>query len=236
MERMKDLFGQAILDYQNGNYSEDIITSTSISDDDILPISYLFRSYKAMPKLEQKALDLAHGRILDVGCGAGSHSLYLQNKRHLNVKAIDVSKGAIETCKRRGLEQARTQNVLDETETFDTILMLMNGTGIFQELKQVNTYLTHLKTLLKPKGQLLIDSSDIAYMYEDETGAFNFDDTPNYYGELDYFMGYKNDHVALKWLYMDFTLLKDACTSVGLQCELLLEGTHYDYLARITKP
>jgi 2-polyprenyl-3-methyl-5-hydroxy-6-metoxy-1,4-benzoquinol methylase len=87
---MKDLFGKALLDYQNDNYTEDIITSTNISDEDELPLPYLFRSFKDMPKLEQKALKLAEGKTLDVGCGAGSHSLYLQQKE-IEVKAIDIS-------------------------------------------------------------------------------------------------------------------------------------------------
>jgi len=105
---MKDLFGQALLDYQNGNYTEDIITSTSISEEDELPLPYLFRNYAEMPKLEQKALDLAQGTVLDVGCGAGSHSLYLQNKG-FEIKAIDISKGAIEVCKQRGLQKCRSE-------------------------------------------------------------------------------------------------------------------------------
>jgi 2-polyprenyl-3-methyl-5-hydroxy-6-metoxy-1,4-benzoquinol methylase len=75
---MKDLFGTAILDYQTNNSPEDISTETNISEVDAMEVSYLFRSYKEMPKLEQKALQLAKGKILDVGCGAGSHSLYLQ--------------------------------------------------------------------------------------------------------------------------------------------------------------
>src|SRR5210317_950493 len=145
---MKDLFGQAILDYQNGNYKEDIITSTSISDEDILPIPYLFRTYSEMPKLEQKALDLAYGKVLDIGCGAGSHSLHLHEKG-LDVKSIDISVGAIKTCNLRGLKNTEVLDILDETETFDTILLLMNGTGVFQELKHVTKYLTHLKSLLK---------------------------------------------------------------------------------------
>ena len=52
----KDLFGKALVDYLNGNHSEDIITSTNISEDDVLPLPYLFRSFKEMPELEQKAL------------------------------------------------------------------------------------------------------------------------------------------------------------------------------------
>jgi SAM-dependent methyltransferase len=230
---MKDLFGKALLDYQNGNYTEDLITSTSISDEDELPLPYLFRSYKEMPKLEQKALQLAKGKVLDVGCGSGSHSLYLQSKG-IDVKAIDISKGAIEVTKLRGVLNSELKDVLNETDTFDTILLLMNGTGIFQELSQVSKYLKHLKSLLKPQGQILIDSSDITYMYEDDDGGVWQNMNSDYYGELDYFLSYKGeDETPMKWLYLDFNTLLTACKAVGLQCELVIEGEHYDYLARL---
>lgn len=231
---MKDLFGQALVDYQNGDYTEDIITSTNISDDDILPILYLFRNYKEMPKIEQKALDLAYGDVLDVGCGAGSHSLYLQDKKKLNVKAIDISQGAIKVCFKRGIKDTQVIDVLEVTEQFDTILLLMNGTGVFQKLDQVTRYLLHLKSLLKPKGQILIDSSDIMYMYEDEEGRQLIEDTENYYGELEYYVAYKGEkEEPFNMLYLDFELLKKACFAVGLKCVMLTEGEHYDYLAKI---
>ena len=230
---MKDLIGQAILDFQKGNYTEDIITSTSISNEDILPVPYLFRSYFEMPKLEQKALDLAYGKVLDVGCGAGSHSLYLQDEKGLEVKAIDISKGAIEASQKRGLQNAEVLNILDETETFDTILLLMNGTGVFQELNQVSKYLSHLKSLLNLNGQILVDSSDIVYMYDDEDNS-NFSDNPSYYGELEYYLSYKGEaEEPFKMLYMDFELLKNACEAIGLKCEMVIKGEHYDYLAKI---
>jgi len=189
---MKDLFGKALLDFQNGNYTEDILTSTSISEDDVLHLPYLFRTFSEMPKLEKKALKLAKGKTLDVGCGSGSHSLYLQNKG-INVKAIDISEGAIEVSKRRGVANAEVLDVLNETETFDTILLLMNGTGIFQKIKEVSKYLLHLKSLLNSGGQILIDSSDINYMYEDEDGGIWLDANNDYYGELDYFLTYKGE-------------------------------------------
>ncbi|WP_299103033.1 bifunctional 2-polyprenyl-6-hydroxyphenol methylase/3-demethylubiquinol 3-O-methyltransferase UbiG [uncultured Winogradskyella sp.] len=229
----KDIFGKALLDYQNGNYSEDIITSTNISDEDTLPLPYLFRLYADMPLLEQKALQLSKGNILDVGCGSGSHSLWLQNKG-LNVKAIDNSEGAIKVAKKRGVINAELKPILEETETFDTILLLMNGTGIFQELSLVSQNLKHLKSILKPEGQILIDSSDISYMYEDEDGGQWLDLNQGYPGELNYFLSYKGEkETAMKWLYLDFETLKTACLTVGLNCEKVMDGEHFDYLARL---
>lgn len=230
----KDLIGRALLDYQNGNYVEDLITWTNISDEDELPLPYLFRSYKEMPKLEQRALQLSEGTILDVGCGAGNHILWLQNKG-FQIKGIDTSKGAIEVCKIRGIRDAELRPLLAETGTFDTILLLMNGTGIFQELFQVSKYLKHLKSLLKPNGQILIDSSDISYMYKDEDGSTWIDVNSNYPGELNYYLSYKGEHEEpMKWLYLDFETLKTACSTVGLQCEKVMDGEHFDYLAKIS--
>jgi len=231
---MKDLFGKALLDYQNGNYTEDLINSTSISDEDELPLSYLFRSFNEMPKLEQKALQLAKGSVLDVGCGSGSHSLYLQGKG-LKVKAIDISKGAVEVAKMRGVQNAEVRDLLKETDTFNTILLLMNGTGVFQKLSKTPKYLKHLKSMLKPDGQILVDSSDIKYMYEDDDGGYWINAHADYYGELDYFLSYKGQQeTPFKMLYLDFETLKTASEKVGLKCEIIMEGDHYDYLARLS--
>nr|WP_321230318.1 class I SAM-dependent methyltransferase [uncultured Psychroserpens sp.] len=230
---MKDLFGKALQDYFNNNYTEDLITSTNISGEDELPLPYLFRSYSEMPKLEQKALKLAKGNVLDVGCGSGSHSLYLQ-EQGFKVKAIDISEGAVDVAKKRGVEHVEQKDILKETDTFDTILLLMNGTGIFQEVSQVSKYLNHLKSLLNPGGQILIDSSDIKYMYEDEDGGLWIDTNANYYGELDYFLSYKGEEEdKMKWLYLDFERLQLACEAIGLQCEKVLDGEHFDFLVRL---
>ena len=163
---MKDLFGQAILDYQQGQYTEDLKTETSISEEDVLPLPYLFRDYAQMPPLEQQALQMACGRVLDVGCGAGSHALYLQNERGLEVTAIDLSAKAIEVCQLRGIRSARVQNVLDTSEKYDTLLLLMNGAGMCGRLKKMPAFFAHLKTLLNEGGQILTDSSDIIYMFD----------------------------------------------------------------------
>lgn len=233
---MKDLFGQAILDYQTNNNPENIITETSISEEDEMSIAYLFRDYDQMPKIEQKALQLAKGRILDVGCGAGSHSLTLQNDRHLDITSIDISEKAIEACKLRGLKNAKVQDIMTlENEKFDTIIALMNGTGIFGTLKETPKFLQKLKSLLNPGGQILIDSSDIIYMFDDDEDGGKWIPSNGYYGELTFTISYKkHTEKTFPWLYLDYNTLQNAAFANGLQCELLLEGEHYDYLARLS--
>ena len=167
--KMKDLMGRAIWDYFYQENPEDLQTETSISELDDLPVSYLFRNYKEMNALEKKALDLSFGKVLDVGAGAGSHSLYLQNKRNLDVAALDISPKSIEICKSRGVKNAVCEDFLKfSNDKFDTILLLMNGTGIFQSLKNLDQYLQKLKNLISENGQILLDSTDILYMYDQD--------------------------------------------------------------------
>jgi SAM-dependent methyltransferase len=233
---MKDLFGKAILDYQTNNQPEDLITETSISEPDEMSVAYLFRTYDEMPKIEQKALQLAKGKILDVGCGAGSHSLTLQNDRNLDVTSIDISKNAIQACTLRGLKKARVQDLMTlENEKFDTIIVLMNGPGICGTLANIPKFLLKLKSLLNTNGQIILDSSDIIYMFdEDEDGGKWIPSQNEYYGETVFTITYKNEkEEPLNWLFLDYNTLQNAAFANGLQCELILEGEHYDYLARL---
>lgn len=233
---MKDLFGKAILDYQTNNAPEDLITETTISEEDEMSIAYLFRTFEEMPIIEQKALQLTKGKTLDVGCGAGSHSLYLQNQKEIDVTAIDISPNAVKTCQLRGIEKSFVQDVLSlENEKYDTILLLMNGTGIFGTLNRTTQFLQKLKSLLNLGGQILIDSSDIIYMFdEDEDGAYEVPGN-SYYGELEFTVSYKGEKEdAFPWLYLDYNTLQNAAFANGLQCKLILEGEHYDYLAKLS--
>ena len=232
---MKDLMGRAIWDYYYQENSEDLQTETSISELDDLPVSYLFRDYQEMNALEKKALDLSFGKVLDVGSGAGSHSLYLQNERKLEVTALDISPKSIEVCKARGVKNAICEDLLQFSEkNFDTILLLMNGTGIFQSLEHIDQYLQKLKSLVAENGQILLDSTDILYMYDqDEDGGVLVPATC-YYGELDYYLHYKGEsELPMKWLYLDFDTLENAAIANGFKIQKI-EQLEDSYLAQLT--
>jgi SAM-dependent methyltransferase len=234
---MKDLFGQAIHDYYFNNYPENLITETSITEADEMEVSYLFRDFENMPLLEQKAIELSKGKVLDIGCGAGSHSLILQNKLQLDVTAIDISEKAIATCISRGIKQTKVCNVLDLEENiqYDTILLLMNGTGIFGTLNEVAKFLDKLKKILQPNGQILIDSSDIIYMFDEDDDGGKWIPGTNYYGELTFKLKYKNQtEDEFPWLYLDYNTLQNAAFANNLNCQLVIEGDHFDYLAKLT--
>lgn len=234
---MKDLFGKAILDFQTNNSPEDLITETTISDEDEMSVAYLFRSYDEMPQLEQKALQLARGKILDVGCGAGSHSLYLQNERNLDVTAIDISPNAIQACILRGVKKTKVQDVMTlKNEKYDTILLLMNGAGMCGRLKNISNFLLKLKSLLNPGGQILLDSSDIIYMFDDDDDGGKWIPSNNeYYGEIVFNISYKGEkEKPFDWMFIDYNTLQNADFANGFQCEMVLEGEHYDYLAKLS--
>jgi SAM-dependent methyltransferase len=232
---MKDILGNALIDYFEGRYTEDLITETNISEADELPLPYFFRSFSEMPEIEQRALHMAKGTLLDIGCGAGSHSLWLQEKGY-EVTAIDTSEGAVQVAKARGVNNVECLALLDfDRKKFDTLLLLMNGTGIFESLEQVSEYLEHLKGLLLPGGQILIDSSDLQYMYDSSEEGGIWVPADRYYGELEFTITYgshKSD--PFPWLYLDERLFEELANENGLQFEIIARGKNFDYLARLT--
>ena len=169
-----DIFGKAIKDYFQQKKAQDIIVHSPDFEDDVIPVSYLFRTYDKMPLLEKVALDQCRGKTLDVGCGAGSHSLYLQEERKLKITAIDTSKGAMETYRERGIKDARAISFYEiSEEKYDTILLLMNGTGIIGKMANLDHFFLKLKELLQPNGQVLLDSSDLSFLFDpDEDSGF----------------------------------------------------------------
>jgi cyclopropane fatty-acyl-phospholipid synthase-like methyltransferase len=197
-----------------------------------MPLDVFFRTAEEMPELELIALDLCRGRILDIGAGAGSHALLLQQK-HQDVTALDLSAGAVDVMQQRGVKKVLKGDIKNHSdERYDTLLLLMNGIGLTGNLEGFKDFLSHASTLLKEGGQLLFDSSDIAYLYEDSSMPAN-----KYYGQVSYQYIYKGQQGEwFNWLYLDQETLKATATACDWSCEILFDDGEDQYLARLFPP
>lgn len=229
----KDPMGTAIADFYAKGQAAKLRVLSSMFDEDEIPVNQLFRTFDEMPSLEQTALRLAKGKILDCGAGSGCHALALQDMGK-DVQAIDISPLSVEVMQKRGVREAFQINLFDENylQKFDTILMLMNGSGIIGKLENMSAFFTKMKQLLNPGGCIYMDSSDLRYLFEDEDGNFVLDLAGGYYGEVDFKMQYKQvKGDPFDWLYVDFQTLSFYAAENGFRTELVEEGEHYDYLA-----
>lgn len=235
MDIKKDQMGMAITDYHKTGNADRLRVLSPMFEEDEIPLQTLFRKYEEMPIIERKALDLAKGKILDVGAGAGCHSLVLQ-ERGIYVTAIDISPLSVETMKKRGVKKVSEQDFFTLDGRYDTILLLMNGIGIVGTLERLPEFFRRLDKKLAPRGQVLCDSSDISYVFEDKNGMIDIPTEMEYYGEHSFQMQYKDTiGESFEWLYIDADTLKEKAAKNGYAVETVAEGEHYDYLVRITK-
>ncbi len=231
-----DPIGRAVFDYHFHQINQPVIVHSDDFDDDVIETSYLFRSFRQMPPLEKKALQLCRGTVLDVGACAGAHTLYLQNKG-FEVSAIETSGLCCQVLTDLGVKEVINQDIFEYSgKTFDTILLLMNGTGIAGNLLGLDNLFKHLKTLLNPEGQILIDSSDLIFLYEDEDGSALIDlNAETYYGELTFQTEYRTwKGKPFPWLYVDKETFQMLAEKNGFKINAFFDGTHYDYLAQLT--
>ena len=230
-----DPMGLAISDFYNKRKTAKLYTCTHLTTYDELPIAYLFRTYDEMPEIERVAIDSARGRVLDVGAAAGAHSVCLQQKG-IDVTAIDNSLLSVEVMQARGVK-AEAADFFDykPEQPFDTLLFLMNGAGMCGTISRLPLFLNKCKSLLASGGQILLDSSDLIYLYMEDDGSCAIDLNGDYYGEMLFKVRYKQlRSQPFKWLFVDFDTLKQNAFCCGLSCEKMVEGPHYDYLARLT--
>ena len=210
IDSIHDPMGAAIRDYHLRGKAARLRVMSSMFDEDEMPVDHLFRTFDDMPHLEQKALNMAYGKVLDIGAGAGCHALALQ-ERGMDVKAIDISPLSCEVMKERGIKDVECVNLFCKQlqGKYDTLLLLMNGTGIAGKLSQLPALLNRLKELLSEEGQILIDSSDLKYIYENEDGSMDIDLNAPYYGEVDYQMQYRDiKGEPFDWLYTTLCFLR----------------------------
>ncbi len=197
---MQDLLGQAIYDYALEQEKGSVFIHNTYGEPDEMPVDVFFREKKDFFDVEQKALALCTGRVLDIGAGAGALTLALQNQQ-FEVDALEISELASKVMYLQGVKSIITGNVYDYStpEPYHTLLLMMNTIGLVGKLKNLGGFFSKLKKLLKPDGQILFDSSDISYLYEGNLP------TDKYHGEMDYqyeYDGQKGDW--FKWLYIGF--------------------------------
>jgi len=235
LKKHQDPIGQAVLDYYYGISTDNILVRTDIAEDETLSPAYFFRTYEQMPMQEQEALRRCRGKILDIGAGAGAHSIWLQD-RGFEVVSLDISPLSCETMRLRGLKSVICSDIYTLTDQkFDTILLLMNGAGVAQTLTGLPVLLNHLKNRLNPGGKILADSSDLLYLFTDENGESWIDiASDTYYGEMEYQLSYKGiKGKKFPWLFVDPDTFIDNAERCGFTVVEKLMGLHYDYLVEL---
>lgn len=226
---MSDVLGQAIFNYYHKRESHQLWINNKYGPKEEMPVEAYFREEEDMPDIEWLALEQSHGKVLDIGAGAGSHSLLLQ-EQDIDVTAIDISLLSVNVMKSRGVKSALQADIYKFNQgKFDTLLLLMNGIGLAATIADLKRLIAHLKTLLNEGGQILFDSSDVAYLYEGNLPEHG------YYGEIQYQYEYNNlKSDWFSWLYIDENTMQTIAQEAGFDMKVLLEDENGQYLARLT--
>ncbi|WP_421945978.1 class I SAM-dependent methyltransferase [Pedobacter sp.] len=224
-----DVFGKALTDFYKTGEADTLWLHNSYDEPEEMPVDFFFRDDEDMPVLELQALQMCTGKVLDIGAGVGSHALVLQ-AFNVDVTAIDISEAAVKIMNDRGVKKALHHDIFNYTEKFDTILMLMNGIGLTRTLPGFKDFLIKLKSLINPDGQVLFDTSDIAYLYEDLPKPQN-----QYYGEVSYQYEYKGEKGNwFNWLYIDQQTIAEISKETGWVSEIVFDDDEDQYLVKLT--
>jgi|TARA_B110000285_G_scaffold225800_1_gene284555 SAM-dependent methyltransferase len=228
------VFEQSIIKYHLSKTEFPFSVRTNFGDDQTYYASYFYRSYEVMPDIEQLALDNCKGKILDVGAGTGSHSLYLQEKG-FDVTAIEISESFCEVLIERGVKSVLCQDYYTlKGLKFDTAIFMMNGIGISKTIDGFIKLLNKLKELLNKDGVAYIDSADIIYMFDTPEDLKYYEEEVEYYGEIEYHVSDdKNNDPPFQWLFIDKKMLSYIAEANGFGCEIMLENDYKAYLAKL---
>jgi len=235
-ETMKP-FGLALLDFSKGDNDAVILLERDDGFIEKQPVSIFFRKPSDLFQLEHTALSLCFGHILDIGAGAGVHSLVLQGKG-LNVTAIDILPEAVEVMSKSGVMDSYCIDVFEfKGKTFDTLLLLGRGIGMVGNLEGLNYFLTDIKRLLKSGGQLLLNSCDVTSTSIPEHLSYHKSnlEAGRYIGEIGLRLHYKDiSGKSFSWLHVDSKTLSEYSYKTGWNFEIVEEEEDGNYLARLT--
>jgi SAM-dependent methyltransferase len=231
-------FGRALRAYLGGDSSVDLIVRRDDGKTSFLPISLFFRAESGFTAMERTAMELCRGRILDIGSGAGSQSIVLQDKGY-RVTAIDISPEAVTVAGQRGVADVLCTDMFSfKGGPFDTLLMMGHGIGMVETIEGLKRFLVHAPSILAVNGQLLVDSLDVRVTEDAENLAYQEANRKagRYIGEICMqfeFQDQKGPYCG--WLHVDAETLREHAESTGWQCEVVHQGEHGDYLARLIR-
>jgi SAM-dependent methyltransferase len=215
----RDVFGEALLAYFQGDRSPFYLRDRSgrLFETDL---SRYFRTTTRLSRLERKLISLAHGDILDVGCGTGNYLPLLA--QHGRVLGIDISPNAIDVGRRRGCKTCEVADIFTfrTGKRFDTITLLGNGLGIAGTVIGTKRLIGRLSSLLKDDGQILALTRRVT---QREFVATRL--RPVWKQRVGREFG---------WIHMGRDLLCDLCARSGLRLSVVQGNQHY-YLIRLTK-
>ena len=229
--KANDVLGQAISDYYHQTMKGKLWIHNTYGRKESMPVDTYFRDEEYLTDLEMIALEQSTGTVLDIGAGAGSISLQLQ-QLNKNVTALEISPLAASVIQMRGVKQVVQQDIFNFTGAqFDTLLLLMNGIGLTGDIAKLRVFLQNAKSLIRPGGQLLFDSSDVAYLYGKQTSL-----PKHYYGEIMYQYEYKKQKTDwFNWLYIDRHLLTTIALEEGWNCSVIFDDEYEQFLARLNR-
>lgn len=227
-----DPFGKALYDYHRGCFEPPLLLHNSWGEPEILPVDGYFFTGSEISDMEQFSLSLCRGRVLDIGAAAGRHALILQ-EQGMEVHGLDASEYCINVMSERGLRHTVCCDIADYRvdQPYDTLLLMMNGIGLAGDITGLKRLLVHFGELIRPGGQVLFDSSDIAYLYEGDELPTN-----RYYGEMDYRYEYRRIPGSwFGWIYVDQKEMNRLARGAGWRYQTIYEDGTGSYLARLVR-
>ena len=235
----QDAFGQALMHYQNGK-SRQYTVERDDGHIDHLKTGTYFQVHEEWPTYEREAMKSIKGRVLDVGCGAGRHAIYLQNTG-FDVLGIDASPLAIEICKRRGLKNAKVMPIEEinyGSGSFDTVLMMGNNFGLFGSVEKARVLLERIYRMTTNDAVLIASSNDV-YKTSDPVHLM--------YQETNRKRGRMSGQIRLRVRFMQYTTpwydylmvskeeMEGILIGTGWQVQEIIESEGSNYVAIIHK-
>ena len=231
------LFGQALMDYYNGDTGAMLHYCRDDGHVNSIPIGLFFRGVTDMPS-DHISISECKGRILDIGAGTGLHALHLQ-ELGFSVCAIDVLETACEIMRRTGIKDVRCVDIsCFNEEPFDTVLVLGHTIGNDGNLSGLRGLLTNLKRLVTADGKVLINPLNPKYTNDPLHLAYQQRNVENnrYLGEVRLNFKYKgNKGPQFNWLNIDSDSLKNIAYETGWRTDILLQEENGNYLAKLEK-